>query len=652
MYENLNQPYTLGSLTIKNRISMSPMGVGFVYTPAGEITEAGKDYFERRAKGGTGLIFLGAFGTDLTVDPDNPLAGNPLKDPETFVKAAKELSDRCHKYGTKIIAQATMGVGRNYPYFYGPSELPVHEMPDMMCQALTVEQIHEKERQMIEVAKLFKEGGFDGFEIHALHWGYLLDEFATSYTNHRTDEYGGSLENRLRPCKELIEGIKKANGEDFAVTIRLGLKSYAKSVTKGSIDGSGEVGRTNEEAVESAKLFESWGLDGLSVDVGNYESFYYACPPMYVEQGFAIELAANVKKAVNIPVLLGGRMSDPDLAEQAVAEGKIDGIVCGRPMLADEDFANKVLSGKTEEIRPCIACNQGCLYRLLEAGQFASCAVNPSVGYSDAEMPKAAETPKNLVVVGGGVAGMEFARTAALRGHKVTILEKADKLGGNLIPAGQHEFKRDLHRLIRWYEGEMDRLGVTVCLNKAADPDMIKAMNPDAVALSVGSDPVVLKVEGAEKALNCIEVLNGEKTVGDRVIVVGGGLVGCELALDLEQQGKKVTIVEGLNDILNGEVPYPNKMYLKDSFELYETEILTGAMLKKVTDTGAVVEVGGEEKELTADSVIISVGFKPLPSMAEDLESMGIEVCEIGDGQKVGNVLTSIWSAFEEAKEI
>ena len=652
MCKSLNQSYQMGNTTINNRISMSPMGVGFIYKPTGEITAAGKDYFERRAKGGAGLIFLGAFGCDMWVDPDNPLAGNPLKDPENFLISCKELAERVHRYGTKIIAQCTMGVGRNYPYFYAPSELPVHEMPEMTAKALTVEQIKEKESYMIKVARLFKEAGLDGFEIHALHWGYLLDEFATSYTNHRTDEYGGSLENRLRICKELIEGIKAECGEDFLVTVRLGIKSYAKSINKGSIDGTGEVGRTTDEAAESARLLESWGLDGLSVDVGNYESFYYACPPMYVNQGFAIEMASKVKEAVSIPVLLGGRMSDPDMAERAVAEGKIDGIVVGRPMLADEEYAEKVLSGKSEKIRPCIACNQGCLYRLLEAGKTASCAVNPSVDLTNDNLPVKTETPKDILVIGGGIAGMESARTAALRGHNVTIYEKSNKLGGNLLPAGNHGFKQDLHRLNDWYIRECNELGVHICLEKEATPDSVKALAPDAVILAVGSSAVIPKVEGIEKTIGCLELLNGEKEVGQKVVVVGGGLVGCELALDLEMQGKDVTIIEGLDAILKGEVPYPNKMYLLDSFELYGTKILTNSMLSKVTDKGLIVTTNGEQKEIEADSVVISIGFKPNKSMAEEIRALDIETYEVGDGAAVGNVLTSVWSAFDVAKNI
>lgn len=545
-----------------------------------------------------------------------------------------------------------MGVGRNYPYFAGPSELPVHEMPEMTCHALTVDEIHEKERQMIEVAKLIQAGGYDGFELHALHWGYLLDEFATSYTNHRTDEYGGSLENRLRVCKELIDGIRAACGDGFVISVRLGLKSYVKGLAKGSIDGEGEVGRTIEEAVETAKLLESWGLDLISADVGNYESFYYACPPMYVEQGFALDLARQVKEAVGIPVVLGGRMSDPDIAEQAVAEGKIDGIVCGRPMVADETFASSILSGHPERARPCIACNQGCYYRLLEEMKTGSCAVNPSVDYTDATLPTEAAEKKNIIVVGGGVAGMEFARTAAKRGHRVCLYEKTDRLGGNLLPAGNHAFKRDLHRLAAWYERELKELGVTVRLNVEICPACISDLKPDVVVLAAGSVPVIPKVAGIDRAIGCLDVLNDKREIGNSVVVVGGGLVGYEIAYDFARNGKDVTIVEGLDKILTGNVPYPNRMFLIDSFEKLGTKIVTGAMLKGVTDKGAIVEKDGKLDEIAADDVVISIGFKPVPSMAEEIRALGYEVIEIGDGQKVGNVMTSIWSAFDAAKAI
>lgn len=649
-YEYLNKPMKLGSITLRNRFVVAPMGVGFIYNPDGEINEKGLEYFEQRAKGGFGLIYSGSFNSDSTVDLDNPLAANPLKNPSIFIKTSLELTRRLHIYGTKIIAQVTMGLGRNYPGYLAPSAVPVYNFPDMTSPVLTVEQIKEKERLMIEVAKLCKQGGYDGFEIHAMHWGYLLDEFAMSVTNHRTDEYGGSLENRIRIAKELILGIKEACGKDFVVTIRLGLKAFMKDFNEASFDGKEECGRDIDEAIEIAKLLESYGLDGLSVDTGVYDAFYYACPPMYVPSGFAIELAAKLKKEVNIPVMLGGRMNDIDLDEAAIRDGKIDAVVMGRPSLADPELPKKVETGLSERIRPCIACNQGCIYRLLEQGVDSYCAVNPEVGKNVDYLPHPALEKKNVIVVGGGVAGMEAARTLTRRGHKVSLYEKNMELGGNLIPAGAHEFKKDIHRLNAWYKQELERLHVEIHLGEQITVEQLIALKPDAVILATGSNPVVPKVEGIEKAAGCLEVLNGTVEPGDKVVIVGGGLVGCEIAYDLSMQGKDVIIVEGLEHILNGPVPSINKQFLTDAFKYYGTKVKTGTMLSKITDEGAYVVADGKTELLEADTVITAVGFKPAPSMARELYGHGIEVYEVGDGKQVGDIYTSIGSAFEVAR--
>ncbi|MBQ9327540.1 MAG: FAD-dependent oxidoreductase, partial [Solobacterium sp.] len=288
----------------------------------------------------------------------------------------------------------------------------------------------------------------------------------------------------------------------------------------------------------------------------------------------------------------------------------------------------------------------------LEEFKTSSCAVNPSVDYRDEDLPKMAEVSRTILVVGGGVAGMEFARTVAKRGHHVSLYEKTDKLGGNLLPAGNHSFKKDLHRLAEWYERELSDVGVEIHKNTEVNPSCIAEVNPDVVVLATGSVPVVPRVNGVEKAVGCLDVLNDQKELGQSVVVVGGGLVGCEIAYDLAVKGKNVTIVEGLDQVLTGNVPYPNKMFLLDSFEKFGTKIITGAMLKEVTDQGAVVEKGGESIEIPADDVVISIGFKPGPSMAEEISALGYEVVEVGDGASVGNVMTSIWSAFDAAKVI
>lgn len=655
-YEYLSRSFNIGKVTIKNRFAVAPMDTGFYEGEHGEYTNDGIEYFVRRAQGGFGLIFSWGHATDSIVDKSSPTM---LRHPMSFQRAGRELNARLEAYGTKMFIQLAFGLGRNIPGFHAPSALPTVGHPDIITPVLTREQIHQKIDQMIQCAVLAKASGFAGVEIHALHWGHLLDEFAMSLTNKRTDEYGGSLENRLRVARELVEGIKKECGEDFPVSIRLGLRTFIKDFGKASFTGdeSEEAGRTLEESIEIARLLEAYGYDCLSVDTGTLDSFYYCCPPSYIPRGYMVELAEAVKKAVSIPVLAGSRMNDPEMAEKGIRENKFDAIVLGRPSIADPDFPKKVLTGHTEKIRPCIGCNSGCIHRYFTAG-YVACAVNPEMGRSTTYRALPTLVKKNIVIVGGGVAGMEAARTAGMRGHHVALIEKTDKLGGNLLPAGKHDFKREVLELNEWYKQELaSNPNVEIRMNTEATPELIAGLHPDAVILAVGSSAVMpgrLKGIDHAKTLSCIDALSDHKPVGQRIVIVGGGLVGCEMALEYIHEGKQVTIVEALDNILSaGEVPFGNKQMLLDAFEYYRVPLLCGCRLSEVNDEGAVVLLpDGKSQTIPADTVIMSVGFRPLPSMREQLAGLNVEIYEVGDGNKVGSIMTSIWQAYEVAHAI
>ena len=356
-YAPLLQPLQIGKLTIKNRFCVGPLTLPSLHGPFGEFSENGLAYFEERAKGGFGLIFTGAFHPDTLVDPVHPLdSKQPLKAPKSFQRSAVELLERLDAYGAKMMPQVSMGYGRNALGCFCPSEIPYYHDPARIAPALTKDQIKQKIDQMIATAVLLKQCGFPGIEVHAMHWGYLLDQFAMTFMNHRTDEYGGALENRLRCAREILDGVKAACGSDFVVSMRLALKSYIKGYNHPSLHGEDEVGRTLEEGLEIAKRLEAYGYDCLSVDFGQYDSFYYAAPPCYMEKGRVLPLAKAAKEAVKIPILCGGRMNDPDLAAQAVAEarhwfrpeliGRLDELIVFRP-LGEESMsciAEKLLS--------------------------------------------------------------------------------------------------------------------------------------------------------------------------------------------------------------------------------------------------------------------------------------------------------------------
>ena len=618
-YPYLGKPLHIGKLTIKNRFCMAPIGGGQHHLPSGGLKDETIQYLVERAKGGFGLIFTGALAADHLVDPYTGVGPSILQNPEAFKMTATELNERAGAYGTKIFAQITMGLGRNYPGLPAPSSVHVFRHPGVNSPELTRDQIKSKIESVVKSAKIAKDSGFAGVEVHSIHWGYLLDQFALSMMNYRTDEYGGSLENRLRAASEK------------------------------------EIGRTIEEGVEIAKLLESYGYDCLNVDTGIYDSFYYACPPMYMPKGYLVELAAKAKAAVNIPILAGGRMNDPEIAEAAIRDGKIDAVVMGRAALADPEYPNKVLTGHTEKIRPCIACNQGCITRL-QQGKQPTCAVNPVAMREMRFAMRPVVQVKKVIVVGGGVAGMEAARTAALRGHKVSLYEKNRELGGNLIPGGSHNFKKEVRQLNAWYQNELNHLPVELHMGEAITAEQLREMNADVIILAIGSVPVIPRVPGIDdpKVLGCMEAFAQPEKVGQNVVVIGGGLVGCEMALDYAQAGKNVTVVEALPKILSAGIPspIPNGQMIPDLFEYHHVNVLEGHKLSAVEDGKVILEHDGQKKTLEADSVVIAVGFRPAPSMAQELTGSGAVVYDIGDGHQVSTILHAVWDGYEIGNNI
>ena len=536
-----------------------------------------------------------------------------------------------------------------------PSSVHVFRHPGEVSPELTIDQIKSKIESVVKASKIAKDSGFSGVEVHSIHWGYLLDQFALSMMNHRTDEYGGSLENRLRAAKEILEGIKQECGSDFPVSMRLGLKTFVKGFEQASLTGEEEIGRTLEEGVEIAKLLESYGYDCLNVDTGIYDSFYYACPPMYMPKGYLVELAAKAKEAVNIPILAGGRMNEADIAENAIQDGKIDAVVLGRAALADPEYPNKVLTGHTEKIRPCIACNQGCITRL-QQGKQPTCAVNPVAMREVRYALRPCVQPKKVVVVGGGVAGMEAARTAAMRGHKVFLYEKNGSLGGNLIPGGSHSFKKEVRELNAWYQNELKALPVEIHTGETVTSEQLRNMDADVIILATGSVPVMPNIPGMDdkKVLGCMEAFAHPEKVGQKVMVIGGGLVGCEMALDYAQDGKEVMVVEALPKILSAGIlsPIPNGQMIPDLFEHHHVTVLEKHRLSAVENGKVILESDGQKKVLDADTVVIAVGFRPAPSMAQELQGCGAVVYEIGDGQKVSTILHAVWDGYEVGNNI
>lgn len=657
-YPNLFKPFKVNKLVIKNRLSVSPMGSFFLmYNEKGDYSFNMMDYLCEKARGGFGLIVLGGVPTDMLVDHKDPLDEmvSPMYTPKHFKNGAGNMLDRVHAYGAKVFIQLSTGHGR-MRMEKCPSPLPFLYDPTHINEALTKEEIEAKIEQEIHCAKFAKDLGFDGVEVHAMHWGYLLDQFAQPLTNKRTDEYGGDLDGRLLICKKMIDGIRAECGPDFPVSIRMGLKWWMKDFNKASLWGDEEIGRTVEDAVEIAKKLEEYGYDMLDCNSGTYDSFYYSCPPYYQPYGYNVELARTVRAAINIPLIIAGKMDDPDVAEAAVASGACDAVAIGRGSLADPHFAKKLEMGCPESIRPCISC-QNCIKSLFDIGSI-QCSVNPNVTQEFSYALHPADEKKKVMVVGGGVAGMEAARAAKLRGHEVELFEASDHLGGHLNEAGSHPFKSGIAKLNLWYQKELRDKGIPVHLNTTVTAEDVNKAGFDTVILAVGSYHFIPKfVEGYDhaKAVVSYDVLMGKREVGENVVVVGGGLTGSELAYDLARYaGKKVTLVEALDDILSSgpAVPQPVNLMLRDLLDYYKVDIKTGHRIKAVNDTGAVIEGADGISVIPADDVVFCIGLRPNQSLREELMYSGIEVFEVGDGVSVGNIRTAIAGAYEIARKL
>ena len=661
-YSKLFSPIKIGSITIKNRFAMAPMGPLGLADANGGWNQRGIDYYVERAKGGTGLIITGVTFFDQVVEKQDPsTVPNPLYKPVNFVKTSREMTERIHAYGSKIFLQLSGGFGRvTIPTNVGdippiaPSAIP-HRWLDKTCRAITVDEIHAIVKQFGEAAFHAKRAGFDGVQIHAVHEGYLIDQFAISMFNQRTDEYGGSLENRLRFAKEIVEEIKKTCGDDFPVTLRFSVKSMIKDWRVGALPGEDfeEKGRDTEEGLKAAKLLESYGYDALDTDVGTYDAWWWNHPPMYQKKGLYREYCKMVKEVVDIPVFCAGRMDNPDMALEAIENGECDVIDLGRPLLADPDYCNKLRCGKITQIRPCISCHEGCMGRVASYS-LLNCAVNPQAARERVNAYEPILKKKKVLIVGGGVAGCEAARVLAIRGHQPVVYEKGSRLGGNLIPGGAPDFKEDDIALADWYTNELNRLGVHVHLNTELNEEEIKAMDYDTVILATGSKPKVFSLGDDSHTYTAEQVLLKQKDAGKKTVVVGGGLVGCETALWLAKNGIHVTIVEALDKVMavNGPLCAANKEMLEALLPFNGVEIITGAKVTEFANGEVKVDTKEGSKTIMSDSVILSVGYKEENTLYNNLQFDIPDLYLLGDAKKVSNIMYAIWDAFEVANHI
>lgn len=674
-------PWKIGNCEIKNRIVLTSMGGTdlFGWMENNHFDKDGARFILEVAKNNAGLVMPGCQPVY------NPMFGQWLYKNKKMYDDLKNWMPEFHKTGAKLFVQLTAGFGRSFTIssmmetLYTNKFLRVISKPFMDLDKITAsaspspnrwsdkvpsrEMTKEEIQQFIDAfakcSKMLRDAGVDGVEVHAVHEGYLLDQFTLKYVNKRTDEYGGSLENRYRFAAEIVKAIKRECGDDFPVSLRYSVVSKTKGFREGALPGEDyvEVGRDMAESEIAAKYLQDAGYDCLNCDNGTYDAWYWAHPPIYMPENCNLADVEHIKKFVDIPVICAGRL-DPRVAADSVAEGKLDGAGFARQFLADPEWITKLTDGREDDIRPCILCHNGCFnmchYKgvpndqdLSDSLHLARCAVNAEMMQWNKHYIEEAKASKTVHIVGGGIGGMEAARVLRLRGHNPVIHEKSGELGGAFIAASAESYKGKLRDLLAWYRRQMDKLGIEVHLNDEVKDVSVFGSAP--VIIATGAAPRYLRsVPGYEKMLEACDFLLG-KEVGETVAVIGGGLTGCEIAYELALKGKKPIIVEMKDDLVSQKgVCLANSSYLREWFALNKVPVYLETSLREVRD-GAIVcaRKDGENVEIPCDSVISCAGYIPAPLA----ESKG-NVYLVGDCEKVGNLRTVVWKAYEVAMKI
>jgi 2-enoate reductase len=660
VYHKLFEPVNIGRVVLKNRIAMAPMGLVGLTDREGNLLQRAIDYYIERARGGVGLIITGLFKVENDIDP---FIEYITRISHSSLAPFGELCEAVHSLGTKIFVQLTAGFGRvakphrlrRHPV--SASAIPYYWDPTITCRPLTTEEVETIVEAFGNAAEIVATSGMDGIELHG-HEGYLFDQFTTPIWNRRKDKYGGELRDRLRFPIEVLREIKKRLGTGYPVQYRFGLKHYMKGLNSGALKGENyvEAGRDVEEGLEMAKLLEEAGFDALHVDAGCYESWYWAHPPIYQEHGCMVDMAARVKNVVRVPVIAVGRLEVPELAEKVIEEKKADIIALGRGLLADPYWPIKIQEGRVEDIRPCIGCHDSCLGRF-DLNRPLSCTVNPACGRERLYRLISVEKRKKVMVMGGGVAGMEAARVAGTRGHSVTLCEKEKNLGGHLIEASIPDFKKDLRSLLHWYEGQLKKLRVEVRLETEASVALVDRDKPDVVLVATGSHPIIPDLPGIEQShvVTCVDLFRGKNKAGEKAVVLGGGLMGCETALWLAQQGRDVSIVEMLPELMTSGLPVPhmNRIMLLDLLAVNRVNIVTETSVQEITSKGVImVSKAFGERVIKADTVVLAVGLKSNDALYKALIGKVVHLYALGDCREPLNIAGAVWDSYEVARVV
>lgn len=642
MERKLFEPTHIGKMKLKNRIVMPPMAL-LLGSEDGAVTQRQINFFVERAKHGVGLIVV----EDACVDSTKGAWGTGQQkiDDDKYIPMYRELTDAIHENGDGVKVSIQLdAAGRNAPLATLAGNTPVSASaiegiePGVITREMTLPEIEQLETAYVDAARRAKIAGFDAVNILGAG-GYMVNQFMSPLYNLRADAYGGELKNRMRFALHIVRRVKQTCGPDFPVIWEINCDEYAP----GGIDLA--------EAKKMAVMLEAQGVDAFRIHRGSYDTYHYIIPPAAVPHGVFVQNAAGIKSVVKqAKVWVEGRMT-LDLAEEVLAQGKSDLIGFGRAFLADPEWPQKLADGREAEIRKCIVCNR-CVETIFSELP-VRCSINPTLGHEEWCCLEPAVQPKKLVVVGGGPAGLQAACIAAERGHRVMLYEKNEKLGGQVNMAYMPPEKAEMKNIVDYLTNRIVQSNVTVHMSREAGVEEILASEPDAVIIATGATPIVPKFVDLNHKKVCFawDVLLGRKIVGDKVVIIGGGSVGCETAEYLSQRGKRVTVIEMLPEFAVDVEPF-SRIFMLECFEQRDIKVLTDTKVEKINDDCVVRSKDGNRQTIPADTIVLAIGAVPNDNLTKELATKVKEIYAVGDCKSPRRIREAIKEGFRVAREI
>ena len=624
-------PITIGNLQLKNRVMMAPMENGLAEAD-GSVNDRLIEYYVERAKNEVAIAVTGS----VAIAPEGRGLPKILSCyDDRFIPGLKRLVDAVHDAGSKMAAQIYHAGRQTSRMITGlepvaPSAIPCPIMNDMP-KKLTIDEIKVLIEKFGQGASRLMKAGFDMVEVHLAH-GYLLTGFLSPFSNRRSDQYGGSLDNRMRFPVEVIRRIKEEVGSRMAVTARISADEFV------------EGGFTFEEAKKVCSAIVRGGIQAISISAGSYASIPTIIQPMSFPRGFLVCYAEEIKKIVDVPVIVAGRINNPALIEEIINQKKADMVAIGRALVADPEFLVKMKEGRAEDICPCVADNQGCADQVIQ-GKGINCILNARAGMETERHITPATLKKKVMVVGGGPAGMEASRVAALRGHTVMLIEREERLGGKVLTASKSPGKEEFIHVATYLENSIKKLGIEIRLEENDLGRAFKEFKPDVVILAAGSEPIFPDIPGlrGKKVVTAEDILNEKLDSGPKVVVIGGGKVGLETALFLAKKGKSVTVVEMLKEVAVDVGPIV-KPVLMDELEKNNVAIVVNAQACEVRGDGLVCKQEEGFSTLIADTIVLAAGYRPVDQ--QWINRLNIEKMVIGDAKEARDVYAAVHDGF------